>query len=156
MSFESAFSAGSSPDWFNSLPTSVRSYLHTYSGFGGLATAAGAVKEVTQSAGSEAIAGGTSTGIRPLGATKSSGAPAATATGGSSDMSTMTSMGPSSSAASASSASTLSEAQISVTQTSSSSTASSSSSQGGAARPTRAIAAGLVGAMGILGVAVAL
>lgn len=175
MSFQSAFSAGSSPDWFNSLPTGVRSYLHTYSGFGGLATAAGAVIGVTHSSGSEAIAGGTSTGFRALGSTESSGASApsaASATGGSSDMSTTTSMGSSASAtggssdmstmtsmdssASASPASTLSSAQASVTETSSSVTASSSSSQGGGARPTGAIAAGLVGAMGIFGVAVAL
>lgn len=43
-SFESAFAAGSSPSWFNALPTSVKSYLHTYSGFGGLAQAAAAVQ----------------------------------------------------------------------------------------------------------------
>ena len=42
-SFESAFAAGSSPSWFNALPTDVRLYLHTYSNFGGAATAAGAV-----------------------------------------------------------------------------------------------------------------
>ncbi|KAL2050962.1 hypothetical protein ABVK25_008708 [Lepraria finkii] len=159
-SFESAFSAGSSPSWFNSLPTGVKSYLHTYSGFGGLATAAGAIKAATQSVSSEAIAGGTSTGIRPLGTTESSGASAtsgATATSGSSGMSTTTSMDSSASAASASSASTLSAAQMSVTQVSSSSTTvSSSSSQGGTARPTGAIAAGFAGAIGMLGAAVAL
>lgn len=43
-SFESAFAAGSSPSWFNALPTDVKSYLHTYSGFGGLAAAANAVQ----------------------------------------------------------------------------------------------------------------
>ena len=43
-SFESAFAAGSSPSWFNALPTGVKSYLHTYSNFGGLAKAAGAVE----------------------------------------------------------------------------------------------------------------
>lgn len=42
-SFESAFAAGSSPSWFTALPTEVKSYLHTYSGFGGLATAANGI-----------------------------------------------------------------------------------------------------------------
>ncbi|KAL2043467.1 hypothetical protein N7G274_003774 [Stereocaulon virgatum] len=161
-SFESAFSAGSSPSWFNGLPTDVRSYLHTYSGFGGLATAAGAFEAATQTASSELIAGGTATGIRPLGVPTTSGssgasAATATATSGSSGMSMTTSMNSSASAASVSSASTLSAAQNSVTQVSSSrTTASSASSQGGAARPTGAIAVGLAGAIGVLGVAIAL
>lgn len=43
-SFESAFAAGSSPSWFTALPSGVKSYLHTYSGFGGLAQAAAAVQ----------------------------------------------------------------------------------------------------------------
>lgn len=42
-SFESAFAAGSSPSWFTALPTEVKSYLHTYSGFGGIATVAGGI-----------------------------------------------------------------------------------------------------------------
>lgn len=55
-SFESAFAAGSSPSWFTALPTDVKSYLHTYSGFGGLATVAGAVEsaEATVSSGNTA------------------------------------------------------------------------------------------------------
>lgn len=70
-SFESAFAAGSSPSWFNALPTGVKSYLHTYSGFGGLAQAAGAVesgalkatstaKAITGSAASATVASATS------------------------------------------------------------------------------------------------
>ena len=167
-SFESAFSAGSSPSWFNGLPTDVKSYLHTYSGFGGLATAAGAIKGVTQSAASEAIAGGTQTGIRPLEASGSSGTtgPSAAsgstvvsgttaATGSSSGMSTMTTIDASASSESAYSASTLSAAAYSVTRVSTPST-STASSTAGATRPTGAIAAGLAGAVGLLGAAIAL
>ncbi|KAL8929949.1 MAG: hypothetical protein Q9208_001093 [Pyrenodesmia sp. 3 TL-2023] len=40
-SFEKAFAEGSSPSWFLALPTDVKSYLHTYSGYGGVATAVG-------------------------------------------------------------------------------------------------------------------
>ena len=45
-SFEQAFSAGSSPSWFNALPTEVKSYLHTYSNYGGVATAVGQVESI--------------------------------------------------------------------------------------------------------------
>ena len=167
-SFESAFSAGSSPSWFNGLPTDVKSYLHTYSGFGGLATAAGAIKGATQSAASEAIAGGTSTGIRPLEASGPSGVTGASTVSGSavasgtttgtasnSGMSTMTTIDASASSESAYSASTLSVAAYSVTRVSTPST-SSASSTGDAVRPTGAVAAGLAGAVGILGAVIAL
>ncbi|KAL8897689.1 MAG: hypothetical protein Q9207_007088 [Kuettlingeria erythrocarpa] len=40
-SFEEAFAKGSSPSWFLALPTDVKSYLHTYSGYGDVATAVG-------------------------------------------------------------------------------------------------------------------
>ena len=167
-SFESAFAAGNSPSWFNGLPTDVKSYLHTYSGFGGLATAASAIQAVTLSAASEVIAGGTATGIRPLEASGSSGTtgPSATsgsaavsgttaATGSSSGTSTMTTIDASASSESAYSASTLSAAAYSVTHVSTPST-STTSSKAGAARPTGAIAAGLAGAVGLLGAAIAL
>ena len=52
-SFESAFAAGNSPSWFNALPTDVKSYLHTYTGFGAVAGAAGALNSA---AGSEILA----------------------------------------------------------------------------------------------------
>ena len=42
-SFESQFAAGSTPPWFSSLPTDVRSYLHTYQpSFAALASATNA------------------------------------------------------------------------------------------------------------------
>lgn len=54
-SFQEAFAAGSSPSWFLALPSDVKSYLHTYSGYGGVATAVGqfgsAARETAESAG---------------------------------------------------------------------------------------------------------
>ena len=50
MSFESAFAAGSSPSWFLALPSDVKQYLHTYSGYGSVATAVGQLESVTQAA----------------------------------------------------------------------------------------------------------
>ncbi|KAL8936543.1 MAG: hypothetical protein Q9211_004132 [Gyalolechia sp. 1 TL-2023] len=63
-SFQSAFAAGSSPSWFLALPTDVKDYLHTYSNYGGVATAVDELGSVaggtTRSSGSEGTA--TSTG----------------------------------------------------------------------------------------------
>ncbi|CAF9935522.1 MAG: hypothetical protein HETSPECPRED_009817 [Heterodermia speciosa] len=73
-SFESAFAAGSSPSWFNALPTSVKSYLHTYTGFAGVATAAGELAGVTGSGsgtGSTAAAAATETGSGSTGSAQS-------------------------------------------------------------------------------------
>lgn len=89
-SFESAFSAGSSPSWFTALPTDVKSYLHTYTGFAGLASAAAGIQSVT--------ANETTTGSGSSSATGTSGASST----GSGMMSTTS--GPSSSGASAASA----------------------------------------------------
>ncbi|KAK4697826.1 hypothetical protein P7C71_g301, partial [Lecanoromycetidae sp. Uapishka_2] len=146
-SFESAFSAGNSPSWFNALPTDVRSYLHTYSGFGGLATAAGAIK-----------------GVQSEESAASSGASGASATGGSST--TMGSSASEASVMSASSASAASMAAMSATSVASTegNTATSaaaggvtsSTAKGAAAQATGAIAVGLAGAAGILGLAIAL
>lgn len=89
-SFASAFSAGSSPSWFTALPTDVKSYLHTYTGFAGLASAAVGIQSVTASE--------TTTG---------SGTSSATGTGGASSTGSgmmSTTSGPSSSTASAASA----------------------------------------------------
>ncbi|KAL8650025.1 MAG: hypothetical protein Q9226_005317 [Calogaya cf. arnoldii] len=44
MSFQSAFAAGSSPSWFLNLPSDVKKYLHTYSGYGDVATAVGGIE----------------------------------------------------------------------------------------------------------------
>ncbi|MCJ1252425.1 hypothetical protein MMC24_000231 [Lignoscripta atroalba] len=68
-SFQSAFAAGSSPSWFNALPTDVRSYLHTYTNFGVAATVAGgAIGSLTPSAtsGGSASTGTASTSSSPM------------------------------------------------------------------------------------------
>lgn len=143
-SFESAFSAGNSPAWFNSLPTSVRSYLHTYSGFGGLAGAGAAIKSVTADAGN--------------------GTAAATGSGVSGSGGSSTSQNSAQSAASVSSANAAYVAAVEstpsgVTQSNAATSAqagTASTSKGGAARATGGVAAGLAGMVGLLGVAAAL
>ncbi|KAI4106526.1 MAG: hypothetical protein LQ339_002986 [Xanthoria mediterranea] len=50
MSFQSAFAAGSSPSWFLNLPTDVKKYLHTYSGYGDVATAVGGIESANTGA----------------------------------------------------------------------------------------------------------
>ena len=140
-SFESAFSAGNSPAWFTSLPTSVRSYLHTYSGFGGLAGAGAAIKSVNDDA--------------------ANGTAAVTGSGTSS-----TSSATQNSAESAASVSSASAAYVAAAagtasgatngNTASAQTATASGAKGGAARPSGAGVAGWVGVAGLLGVAAAL
>ncbi|MCJ1420881.1 hypothetical protein MMC32_007240 [Xylographa parallela] len=46
-SWESAFAAGTPPGWFSSLPTDVKSYLHTYSDYGPAATDVGEIAALT-------------------------------------------------------------------------------------------------------------
>ncbi|MCJ1434011.1 hypothetical protein MMC27_003376 [Xylographa pallens] len=46
-SWESAFAAGTPPGWFSSLPTNVKSYLHTYSDYGPAATDVAAIAALT-------------------------------------------------------------------------------------------------------------
>ncbi|MCJ1321774.1 hypothetical protein MMC15_007119 [Xylographa vitiligo] len=46
-SWESAFAAGTPPGWFSSLPTDVKSYLHTYSDYGSAATDVGEIAALT-------------------------------------------------------------------------------------------------------------
>ncbi|MCJ1400153.1 hypothetical protein MMC11_003357 [Xylographa trunciseda] len=46
-SWESAFAAGTPPGWFSSLPTNVKSYLHTYSDYGPAATDVGEIAALT-------------------------------------------------------------------------------------------------------------
>lgn len=142
-SFESAFSAGNSPAWFNSLPTSVLSYLHTYSGFGGLAGAGAAIKSVTADAGNDTAA---ATG---------SGTAMTTGSGASSSSGTSAAQNSASSAQSAASVASVSSASAAYVAAADA-TSTSSSSKGGAARPTGAVAAGLAAVVGLLGVAVAL
>ncbi|KAA6410941.1 MAG: hypothetical protein FRX48_05252 [Lasallia pustulata] len=68
-SFEAAFAAGSSPSWFNALPTDVKSYLHTYEGFPSLAAGAAALNSGLASVSAEATTGGGSTGGTSAGTT---------------------------------------------------------------------------------------
>ena len=127
--FQSEFAAGSSPSWFNALPTSVKSYLHTYSGFGRLAQAAGAVQSgaLTETSSTKATSG----------SAKSATAATATAT------------------ATDSAAESVSE-KAATGGTATSSAPSSTSTPNSAAKPSGALSASLVGVIGILGLAIAL
>jgi len=127
-SFESQFAAGSTPGWFSSLPTDVRSYLHTYQpNF----AAASAVNNT-----------GTD-----MNSTQSS-----THTSTSNDASTSNSA-----AAGLGSTTTSGGMQSSNSQSASSaSAASASTSTGGAPKQTGAITAGVIGVVGLLGLAAAL
>ncbi|KAL8947533.1 MAG: hypothetical protein Q9222_006194 [Ikaeria aurantiellina] len=129
VSFEEAFAAGSSPSWFLALPTDVKNYLHTYSGYGGVATAVGEVESVTRDASSNSA--GTATG---------SGATAMTTmTGTESDtMSGSMSMSRSGTMADDTSA------------TAESPSASATGSTGGVARVGGSLAWSFVGAAGVL------
>ncbi|KAL8894106.1 MAG: hypothetical protein Q9192_004611 [Flavoplaca navasiana] len=49
-SFQSVFAAGSSPSWFLNLPSDVKKYLHTYSGYGDVATAVGGIESANSGA----------------------------------------------------------------------------------------------------------
>lgn len=153
-SFESAFSAGNSPSWFNGLPTDVRSYLHTYSGFGGLATAAGAIKGVTSSAAAEATGGNGTAASEGSGSSGMTGSSATSTMDSSASMASVSSM--SASSAAAMSATSTASTEGNTASAAPAATGSSSSAKGGAAQPTGAIAAGIFGAVGILAVAVAL
>ena len=134
--FASSFSAGNSPSWFNGLPTGVRSYLHTYSGFGGFAGAADAIQDVTAGAGS---ATSTTSGSSGSGSTT-----------------TMSSAASLMSAFSASAASATASVESNILSASAAGAGTSASSTGGAAYPTGAIAAGIAGMAGALGMAVAI
>ena len=136
-SFERQFSAGSSPSWFRSLPTDVRGYLHTYSGFGDIAGAAGKVKGAATG---EAVL---SSAQKEDGATATTGGASQTGlSGGASGASGMTSATMASGADGA--------------QTSQAGQAATSATAGGngavAARPTGVIAVGVMGVVGVLGV----
>ena len=143
-SFENDFSAGKSPAWFNSLPTSVRSYLHTYSGFGGLAGAGAAIKSVTADANNGTVAA-TGSGVTSSSSSSSSSSAAQNSV---------------ESAASVSSASAAYVSAAAGTGTTEQNTATSSQSasaaKGGAARPTGGVFAGLAGVVGVLGMAAAI
>lgn len=143
-SFESAFAAGSSPSWFTALPTEVKGYLHTYSGFGGIATVAGGIDSALPKATSAA--------------TTASSATQATSSAG--DVTRSNSSSSATSAASASSTSVASLATASATSRSTtseraaaaSSASSASPSSGGVGRPNRAAAVTFAGVVGILAV----
>lgn len=139
-SFEKDFSAGKSPDWFTALPSSVKSYLHTYKGFGELATDAAAIRTAGTSSGSG------STGSAKTGSGSRSGA---SATASKTDTSSSTS-------GSTMMTSSTSGAAPSGTAGAAGSTPTSSSSSAGAAQQSAVIGLGAVGAIGVLGLAVAL
>ena len=134
-SFEKDFSAGKSPDWFTALPSSVKSYLHTYKGFGELATDAAAVK--SQSMTSAASQSGSTESAQTGSGSESKTSTTASETGGSSTSSS-------------------SGATPSGTAGAAGNTPTSSSSSAGAAQQTAVIGLGAAGVMGILGLAIAL
>ncbi|KAI4128716.1 MAG: hypothetical protein LQ338_002612 [Usnochroma carphineum] len=138
-SFEQAFAKGSSPSWFLALPTDVKSYLHTYSGYGGVATAVGEFGSVA----GEATTGGSGSGSKSGSGTGSGST--ATMTGSSTSQSGGTT--------STSGSGTM------ATGTSANARATSSSagaSTGAATRPMGMLAMGLAGAVGVLALGVAL
>jgi len=153
-SFESAFSAGSSPSWFTLLPTDVQSYLHTYNGLEMLATAGpvfeSAVNSIDMSASGAATAIGT----------------AATATGAVSGNGTVGSSGSTSGSGTSSTLTTTTGAAVSTgataaggtgsTTASASGSSTATPSSAGSTRAVASIAAGLAGAVGILALAVVL
>lgn len=132
-SFESAFAAGSSPSWFNALPTGVKSYLHTYSGFGGLAQAAGAVES---------------------GALKPTSTAKATTRSAASTGSAASATAASATVASATSGRSVSE-NAATGSTATSSSARSTTSPNSAASISGAMGVSFVGVVGILGLVIA-
>jgi hypothetical protein len=154
-SFESAFAAGSSPSWFLGLPTEVKSYLHTYSGYGGIATAVGAVNSVESAAAAEktssmsASAAATTTVASQTGTQVSTDPTSNGATSGTSSMATMIS------APQGTSTQFVVVGGSTVTPSGPTS-AGSSVSSAGAAKESGLLAAGLMGVLGVLGAAVAL
>ena len=144
-SFESAFAAGSSPSWFTALPTEVKGYLHSYSGFGGLATVAGGIDSALPKATSAATTVGSGTQ-----ATSSAG-----------DVTTSNSRSSATSATSALSASAASSNAKSATSGSTASGTAAAKSSASSASPTtggvgRATALRFSGVLGILAVVIML
>lgn len=82
-SFEKAFAEGSSPSWFLALPTDVKSYLHTYSGYGGVATAVGDFGSVAagETSGSGSRSGATMTDSETSQTSSSTGSSALSTSG---------------------------------------------------------------------------
>ncbi|MCJ1336061.1 hypothetical protein MMC09_001336 [Bachmanniomyces sp. S44760] len=138
-SFESQFSAGTPPGWFQSLPTDVKSYLHTYSNYGNVATGLAAVNSLTAQIGMNATGSGSS----------GSGS----STSGGSGSTTMTT---SSSSQSGGGVTAGSSSSSSSGTGPSGAAASPTSSQGQAPKATAAVAMGLMGVAGVLGLAIAL
>ncbi|KAL8830264.1 MAG: hypothetical protein Q9170_005816 [Blastenia crenularia] len=139
MSFEEAFAKGSSPSWFLALPTDVKEYLHTYSNYGGVATAVGELGSVASGA---TTGSGSGTGSAMTG----SGS-------GSSSVTTGSGTSQTSSTGKTSASGETSSGSAANAQTTSPSTTVAA---GGAARPTGPLALGSVIAVGVLGLAVAL
>lgn len=144
-SFESAFAAGSSPSWFTALPTEVKGYLHSYSGFGGLATVAGGIDSALPKATSAATTVGSGTQ-----ATSSAG-DVTTSNSRSSATSSTSALSASAASSDATSGST-----ASGTAAAKSSASSASPTTGGVGRPNRATALKFSGVLGILAVVIML
>jgi len=144
-SFEAQFAAGSSPSWFNGLPTDVRSYLHTYAGYVGVASAVQGAQSLVQSEGlltNTASASGSAAGAAASSiASVTSGAAAAAG---------------SSSAAAASVVSSVSVAASQSASAAAAGRASSSSSTAMAPRETGFLVIGVAGVAGVLGIVAAL
>ena len=136
-SFEEAFAAGSSPSWFLALPSDVRSYLHTYRDFTGVAGALATDVSVVASlqSGAASASASVSSAMASRSGSTGSGSDTATGTGSTQTLGSVSATG------SASSGST---------------TRPTSTSTAGAARETGVLAAGAIAMAGILGVAVAL
>ena len=146
-SFESAFAAGSSPSWFLALPSDVKSYLHTYSGYGGVATAVGEVESVTKKAESARNSGEKSGSAAVASRTGS----AATETSGSGSTSSVTS-----GSGAMASATSSPPGRGAAASGGSTATPSSTPATGGAAKLTGVTAVVIAGMAGILALAIAL
>ncbi|MCJ1284735.1 hypothetical protein MMC26_004071 [Xylographa opegraphella] len=85
-SWESAFAAGTPPGWFSSLPTDVKSYLHTYSDYGPAATDVGEIAALTNATttggafGPPGSSGSMSTSMTSTSSTSSAGSMSITST----------------------------------------------------------------------------
>ena len=165
-SFESAFAAGSSPSWFTALPTDVRSYLHTYSGYAGVGSALGT--EASQAASVVSVVASASASASSAAASRT-GSMSGVMSSMSGMMGSMTDMTGSmsgmtmSSATATATGSTQDLGSVSATPSTSGSAAAQSSatqrtasSSAGAAKETGALAAGAMAVVGIFGLAVAL
>ncbi|KAI4167055.1 MAG: hypothetical protein LQ343_007520 [Gyalolechia ehrenbergii] len=136
-SFQSAFAAGSSPSWFLALPTDVKDYLHTYSNYGGVATA---VDDLGSVAGGRMSSRGSEE-------TMTSGGSEGTATSMGDETSQTTSVTSRGDAMTSGNGANAQETRSSPSTT---------AATGGAVRPTGPLVLALAGVVGVLALAVTL